>query len=242
MDENYLIIDQSTSATKLLLVKNGKILKRLDKKHEQYYPTEGWVEHDPLEIWQNFEHLFHKLLNEEGLEPKDIQSISITNQRETIIAWDKITGKPVCNALVWQDNRSSQICQNLIRLGLQEKIHEKTGLLLDPYFSGTKIKWLFDNVLEVGELSKSGNLALGTVDSWIIWKMTQGKMFVTEPSNACRTLLYNIHTNEWDQELLNIFGPNREDLPQIHSSSDFFSELIMGFLLKESWQIHRLQV
>ncbi|WNN67625.1 FGGY-family carbohydrate kinase [Lactococcus lactis] len=222
MDENYLILDQSTSATKLLLVKNSKIIKRLDKKHEQYYPTEGWVEHDPLEIWRNIEYLFHKLLREEGLDTKEIQSISITNQRETIIAWDKVTGNPVCNALVWQDNRSTQICQTLVRVGLQPEIQEKTGLLLDPYFSGTKIKWLYENIPEIRQLSQNGNLAIGTMDSWLIWKMSQGEVFATEPSNACRTLLYNIHTNEWDSDLLKIFGASKEVLPQIYSSSDYF--------------------
>lgn len=224
MDENYLILDQSTSATKLLLVKNGKIIKRLDKKHEQYYPTEGWVEHNPLEIWRNIEYLFHKLLREEGLDTKDIQSISITNQRETIIAWDKLTGNPVCNALVWQDNRSTQICQTLVRVGLQSEIQEKTGLLLDPYFSGTKIKWLYENVPEISQLSKAGNLAIGTMDSWLIWKMTQGEVLATEPSNACRTLLYNIRENCWDEELIRVFGAKIMDLPEVKPSSDTFGK------------------
>ncbi|MDR2977317.1 MAG: glycerol kinase [Streptococcaceae bacterium] len=223
MDDNYrLVFDQSTSATKLLLLQGGRILRRLDKKHQQIYPKTGWVEHSPDEIWEDVQKLFADMLGETQLTAADIASISITNQRETILTWDKATGKPLYNALVWQDNRSSGICQSLIDSGYELEIQRKTGLRLDTYFSGPKIKWLFENVPSVREASEQGNLAVGTIDSWLIWKLTAGKVFATEASNACRTLLYNIREQRWDAELCRIFDVSLSDLPEVRKSSDEF--------------------
>ncbi|CDG03772.1 FGGY-family carbohydrate kinase [Lactococcus lactis] len=222
--EYQLVYDQSTSGTKLLLVLDGKIIKRIDKKHRQIYPKDGWVEHDPTEIWQNVESLFTQILSESQLTTKDITSISITNQRETIVAWDKTTSQPLYNAIVWQDNRSSGICDKLISEGLETMVHQKTGLRLDTYFSGTKILWLFENVPKLKEKSLAGNLAIGTMDSWLIWQMSQGKVFATEPSNACRTLLYDIRQNQWDKELAEIFGASVSDLPEVRDSSSNFGD------------------
>lgn len=221
---NYqLVLDQSTSGTKLLLLlSDGKIVKRYDKKHQQIYPKVGWVEHDPLEIWKNVEALLSEALRDNKLEPSDITTLSITNQRETIVAWDKTTDKPLYNAIVWQCNRSAEICEELNVQGYQEIINKKTGLRIDPYFSGTKIKWLRDEIPGIAEKSGTGELAIGTIDSWLIWKLTQGTVFSTDASNACRTLLYNINTYSWDDELIQLFGINRADLPEIRKAEDTF--------------------
>ncbi|MBL1225013.1 FGGY-family carbohydrate kinase [Enterococcus sp. BWR-S5] len=223
MAENYqIVLDQSTSGTKLLLLKNGKILQRYDKKHKQIYPQNGWVEHDPLEIWHNVTELLDLVFEENLLAYKDISALSITNQRETIIAWDKETGQPLYNAIVWQCNRSSEICDKLIEQGVEESINQKTGLRLDPYFSGTKIKWLYDELPIIAEKSGTGELAIGTMDSWLIWKLTQGAVFATDASNACRTLLYNINTDMWDNELIRLFGIAPGDLPEIRKADAEF--------------------
>ncbi|GAB2027411.1 FGGY-family carbohydrate kinase [Lactovum odontotermitis] len=223
-DKYQLVYDQSTSGTKLLLLLEGKIIKRLDKKHEQCFPEDGWVEHDPVEIIENVEKLFNEMLTAMELHPADISSVSVTNQRETIVAWDKTTGRPVTRALVWQDNRSAELCETIYSDERSSLIRCKTGLRLDPYFSGSKIKWLFDHFPEMKTLSDEQRLAIGTMDSWLIWNMTQRKTFATEPSNACRTLLYNIQENYWDCELLEIFGVSLSDLPEIYHSSDCFGK------------------
>ncbi|MGX6979377.1 FGGY-family carbohydrate kinase [Vagococcus elongatus] len=217
-----IVIDQSTSGSKLLLVLKGKIVKRYDKKHRQIFPQVGWVEHDPTEIMENIYSLFEEMLADNRLAPNEIKSISITNQRETIVAWDKKTGEPVYNAIVWQCNRSREICETLIKDGFEKQINDKTGLRIDPYFSGTKIKWLYNEIPEIKEKSQQKRLAVGTIDSWIVWNLTKGQVFATEPSNACRTLLYNISTNCWDEELMTLFGINRTDLPEIKNSSETF--------------------
>lgn len=217
-----MVLDQSTSGTKLLLLKNGRIVRRYDKKHKQIYPQSGWVEHDPLEIWENVRELLELLFQENNLDHSDISALSITNQRETIIAWDKETGQPLYNAIVWQCNRSAALCESLIEQDFEEEINQKTGLRLDPYFSGTKIKWLYDELSEVAEKSGTGELAIGTIDSWLIWKLTEGAVFATDASNACRTLLYNITTNSWDDELIQLFSIDRKDLPEIRKADDVF--------------------
>ncbi|WP_245249245.1 FGGY-family carbohydrate kinase [Vagococcus allomyrinae] len=217
-----LVIDQSTSGTKLLLVRNGNILKRYDKTHQQLHPESGWVEQDALEIWDNVKGLIDLAMTTNKLDSTMIASLSITNQRETIIAWDKETGLPLYNAIVWQCNRSQDICKRLISQGKEAVINSKTGLKLDPYFSGTKIKWLFENVPIIAEKSTAGKLALGTVDSWLIWNLTQGKVFATDTTNACRTLLFDINELRWDEELLEMFGATRSDLPDVKESSTIF--------------------
>lgn len=216
------VIDQSTSGTKLLVMKEGQITKRYDRSHQQIYPRTGWVEHDPLEIWQNVEELLEFALVDNQLLPTEISTLSITNQRETVIAWDKTTGKPFYNAIVWQCNRSGSICQELINQGKESQINEKTGLRLDPYFSGTKMKWLQDEISVVAEKSGTGELAMGTMDSWLIWNLTQGKVFATDASNACRTLLYNIEDNNWDTELIELFAMKLQDLPEVKASNAIF--------------------
>lgn len=228
MDEKgyHIIIDQSTSASKLLLVDKESVVKRYSKKHRQLYPQQGWVEHDPKEIVKNVSDLFDQLFTETLLTPEQIESISITNQRETIVAWDRITGEPLYNAIVWQCNRTAEICEELIERGLSNLINEKTGLMIDPYFSGTKIKWLADNIPAIKEKSLKNELAIGTMDSWLLWNLSKEKVFATEPSNASRTLFYDINQNKWDQELAEIFGIACEDLPEIRSSSDNFGTLL----------------
>lgn len=221
-----MVIDQSTSGTKLLLFKNGHIFKRYDKPHQQIFPQVGWVEHDPMEIWHNVERLIEKALTETRLLPDQIASLSITNQRETIVAWDKVTGKPLYNAIVWQCNRSLAICEQLINKGKSGFIQARTGLTIDSYFSGTKVKWLYDELPIISQKSRDSELAIGTIDSWLVWNLTQQQAFVTEPSNACRTLLYNIHTHVWDEELLELFGGSTKDFPEIKSSSE-----IVGYYL-----------
>lgn len=216
MEKKYqIVIDQSTSGTKVLLLKRGNILKRYDKAHRQIYPKVGWVEHDPLEIWQNVEDLLELVLKENMLKSEDVLAISITNQRETILAWDKVTGKILYNAIVWQCNRSLEICEELIEQGYEELINQKTGLRLDTYFSGTKIKWLSNEISAIKEKTGTGELAIGTMDSWLIWNLTKGGIFATDASNACRTLLYDINNQKWDEELTNLFGICTKDLPEI---------------------------
>ncbi len=221
-----LVLDQSTSGTKLLLVgiedNEAKILRRMDRKHKQIYPQEGWVEHDPIEIMQNARQLIATMLEETGLSEHDIQSLSLTNQRETVVAWNKSSGEPISNALVWQCNRSIDICERLIKDEKEAIIQQRTGLKIDSYFSGPKLKWLFENVDEMGKLANTGELAIGTIDAWLIWNLTDGEVFATEPSNACRTLLYNIYENSWDDVLCDVFLVPKNCLPEVRNSDDFF--------------------
>lgn len=226
--EYRIVIDQSTSGTKLLLVRIEKqklvILKRLDKSHRQIYPRSGWVEHDPVEIVDNVEILFNLLMEETKLKAEDIKSISITNQRETIVIWNKKTGKPIANALVWQCNRSVDICNQLISEGKELIVQEKTGLKLDTYFSAPKLKWLFQKDSNLEAILRNDELAVGTMDSWLIWNLTNREVFATEPSNASRTLLYNIHSEQWDEELCQLFDTPMKVLPQVRASNDTFGE------------------
>ncbi|CAI3253294.1 glycerol kinase [Enterococcus cecorum] len=218
--EYRIVVDQSTSATKVLLfdaVDGIQLIKRLDKPHQQIYPKEGFVEHNPLEIVQNTRQLIDDLLILENLLPSDILSISITNQRESIVIWNKNTGNPYSNVMVWQCNRGLDFC-NELTLEEKQMVREKTGLRVDPYFSAPKLQWYFDNVEE----KHFSELAIGTIDSWLIWNLTEGKYFVTEPSNACRTMLYNIHTKQWDEELCQLFNVPIEALPTVISSKGHF--------------------
>lgn len=217
-----IVIDQSTSATKLLLIHEGTILKKYRKKHRQIFPKQGWMEHDPEEIIANVLSLLEELLNENNLSLEAIQSLSITNQRETIVAWNKRTGKPLYNAIVWQCSRSTDICKELIAQGKEQVINEKTGLKLDSYFSGTKIKWLVEHIPEVRSALEQEELAIGTMDTWLIWKLTNGERFATEPSNASRTLLYDIYENRWDEELVTLFGIRPSCLPEVLASTSAF--------------------
>lgn len=223
MAEYRFVIDQSTSGTKLILFDTEsdiKMIQRMDKPHTQLYPQKGWVEHDPLEIVGNVKFLIEEMLDARKLKPSQITTLSITNQRESVVIWDKVTGEPYTNILVWQCNRGIYICQQLNETGFGPVVKEKTGLNIDPYFSGSKLKWFFDQT----QLSQDqlDNLAIGTIDSWLLWHLSEEKNHVTEMSNASRTLLFNIHTLEWDQELCRIFNVPMGALPEVKNSVDDF--------------------
>lgn len=224
MNNYRFVLDQSTSGTKLLVIHGEQIVKRYDKAHKQIFPNPDWVEQDPEEIWQNVESLLEQALSENELTTEQVASLSITNQRETIVIWDKTTGKPLYNAIVWQCRRSDKRCEKLLQEDKAPLINQKTGLRIDPYFSGTKIQWLYDEVREVQKKSVAGELAIGTMDSWLIWNLTQGKVFATEASNASRTLLFNIQKLAWDEELLALFHCQMSDLPELRKSSANFGD------------------
>jgi len=221
--EYRLVIDQSTSGTKVILFdteSNIEMLQRVDKPHTQLYPQKGWVEHDPEEIVANVKDLIGQILIERNLEPRQIASLSITNQRESVVIWDRETGKAYTNVLVWQCNRGIDICQKLNQRGYGSVVREKTGLNIDPYFSGSKLKWFFDQAeLTDGQLN---NLAIGTIDTWLVWNLSKEKNHLTEVSNASRTLLFNIHTLEWDEALCDIFNVPIASLPSVKDSVDDF--------------------
>lgn len=224
MGNGYILaLDQSTSGSKAMVVdKCVEIVSKTAMEHKQYYPNPGWVEHDPMEIYENVKKLLTGVLENAKLKPCDMDVLAITNQRETILIWDKITGLPVYNAVVWQCRRTSDLCAKLKNDGLEEVVKQKTGLLLDPYFSATKVKWILDHVDGAGVKAQSGQLLLGTIDSWLIWKLTGGKVHATDYTNASRTLLFNIRTLKWDYELLALFEIPQSMLPEIRSSNDLF--------------------
>ncbi len=222
MEKGYILaLDQSTSGSKAMVVdKNGNILSKSSMEHKQYYPNPGWVEHDPMEIYENVKKVLKEAMLISKVKADDMAALAITNQRETILVWDKNTGLPIYNAIVWQCRRTSEMCSQLKEQGVEEKIRQKTGLLLDPYFSATKVKWILDHVEGARAKAEKGQLLLGTIDSWLVWKLTHGKAHVTDYTNASRTLLFNIRTLQWDSELLEIFGIPRCMLPEIKSSND----------------------
>lgn len=221
---NYILtIDQSTSATKTMLFnRRGELESRKNIPHKQYYPQAGFVEHDPLEIFENTLVAIKNVLGEKGIDDKDLASIAITNQRETALIWDKQTGQPAGNAAVWQCLRGAEICKSLIEKGYNELIKEKTGLLIDPYFSASKLQWMMQNIEGLAQKAKDGCLLFGTMDSWLLWKLTDGKVHATDYSNACRTLLFNIHTLQWDDELIELFGLQRNMFPEVRYSDEIF--------------------
>ena len=211
-----LAIDQGTSSSRTVIYDHSaRVVASVQQEFPQLYPKPGWVEHDPEAIWSSVTAVTRGALQKAGAEARDISAIGITNQRETTIIWDRDTGKPVYNAIVWQDRRTAETCQSLKDDGVEAIICEKTGLRLDPYFSGTKIAWILDNVDGVRERAESGRLAFGTVDSFLLWRLTGGRVHATDATNASRTLLFNIHTQEWDEELLGIFGIPRALLPEV---------------------------
>jgi glycerol kinase len=230
---NYTIaIDQSTSATKaLLFAENGDLAGRSSVEHQQYYPQPGWVEHDPEEIFKNTIIAIRKLLEQSDVYA--IESIALTNQRETVVAWDKTTGKPVYNAIVWQCNRGAPYCEQLVKQGFTEMIRQKTGLIINPYFSASGIKWILDHVPAAAECSARDHLLIGTMDSWLIWNLTGGKVHATDYTNASRTMLFNIHTLDWDDELLKLFSVKRSMLPRLQPCDNVFGSTTVGGLLPE---------
>ncbi len=221
----FLTIDQGTSGTKALLFgTDGKLVTRYDKGHQQFYPQPGWVEHDPEEIYGNMVEAMRTVMESGGLTSEDIICISISNQRETALIWDKRTGKPVMNAVVWQCNRAEAICQDLSAHGYSQLVKDKTGLVLSPYFSAAKAKWIIDNCIE----DDLGNYLFGNVDSYLVWKLTDGAVHSTDYSNASRTQLFNIHGLKWDEELLKLFGLETTMMPEVNPSNKVLGSTYEG--------------
>ncbi len=220
--KNYVLsLDAGTTSSRSILFdKSGNQIAVAQEEFSQFFPKKSWVEHDPNEIWQTQLNSIKTVIEKSSINPENIDSIGITNQRETTIIWNKNTGEPVYNAIVWQDRRTAKICKDLIDAGQEPIFSAKTGLLIDAYFSGTKIKWILDNSPELMNLAEKGELAFGTVDSWLIWKLTGGAKHVTDATNASRTLLYNIHQGKWDEELLKILGVPKSMLPKVVNSSE----------------------
>ena len=222
-DKFILALDQGTSSSRAIVFDHeGTIRSTAQMEFTQYFPQPGWVEHDPMEIWASEAAVIAEAISKIGINGKDIAAIGITNQRETTIVWDAETGIPVHNAIVWQDRRTSSFCDSLKERGLVDKIREKTGLIIDAYFSGTKIKWILDNVPGAREKAEAGKLRFGTVDSWLVWQLTRGTVHVTDVSNASRTMLFNINTLEWDAELLDLLGIPASMMPSVRSSSEVY--------------------
>jgi len=220
-----LALDQGTTSSRAVLIDhNGGIKASAQKEFQQIFPTPGWVEHDPLEIWSSQVSVIAEALAKGGASPLEIAAIGITNQRETTIVWERKTGKPLCHAIVWQDRRTTDICEALKKQGLEDLFRKKTGLLLDPYFSGTKLHWILKAIPGALDRAKKGELAFGTVDTWLVWKLTNGEKHVTDVSNASRTLLFDIHKCTWDDELLKILEIPREILPEVKSSSEIYGQ------------------
>lgn len=226
MSSYILSIDQGTTSSRAALVDTaGSIIHIAQQEIRQIYRHPGWVEHDPLEILTSVQHVIERCIQESSISPGSIKAIGITNQRETAVIWDKTTGKPLDLAVVWQSRQSQEICQQLKRAGLEPLFRERTGLVMDPYFSGTKVKWLLDQHPDAREKAKRGQLLFGTVDSWLIWNLTGGAVHVTDRSNASRTLMYNIHSHEWDTELLAHLDVPRAMLPSICSNAEIIAQV-----------------
>lgn len=220
MKKYILALDQGTTSSRAIVFdKDGLIVGTSQKEFTQIYPKAGWVEHDAMEIWGTQSGVAREVLEKTGVRPEEIAAIGVTNQRETTVVWDKVTGKPIYNAIVWQCRRTAAICDDLKAKGWEEKIKQKTGLVIDAYFSGTKIKWILDNVEGARERAEKGELLFGNIDTWLIWNLTRGKVFVTDYSNASRTLLYNIKELKWDKEILEELDIPMSMLPEVKPSS-----------------------
>ena len=233
MKNLIIAIDQSTSATKaMLFTAQCELLHRVNIAHEQFYPKPGWVEHDAEEIYQNTLKAIHELMDTAGIEQECSYSLAITNQRETVVVWNKNNGKPVYHAVVWQCMRGADYCNLLKEAGYSEMVQEKSGLLIDPYFSASGVKWILDNVKGAREAADNGDLLMGTIESWLIWKLTDGKRHVTDFTNASRTMLFNIHSLQWDEELLRIFDIPAAILPAVKPSSKIYG--VTGQVIPDS--------
>jgi len=220
-----LALDQGTTSSRAIVFDHAGSIKALaQKEFLQIFPQPGWVEHDPNEIWSTQIGVATEAISHAGIRTEDIAGIGITNQRETTVVWDRKSGEPIANAIVWQDRRTAAFCDRLKADGLESLIREKTGLVIDAYFSGSKLRWLLENVPGAREKAEAGDLAFGTIDSWLVWKLTGGTRHITDPSNASRTMLFNIHTGNWDEELLKIFGVPRALLPEVRASSEIYGE------------------
>ncbi|MGZ9413379.1 glycerol kinase GlpK [Mycoplasma sp. Z386] len=222
-DKFIITLDSGTTSCRTLVVDHdGNIKASSQSEFTQYFPKSGWVEHDPLEIWNTQLSTMQSAKHKAKIKSHDIVALGITNQRETIVLWDKETGLPVYNAIVWQDRRTTDYCETLIEKGLSDFFSDKTGLIINPYFSGTKIRWILKNVEEAKTKLKEGKLLAGTIDTWLMWKLTDGKVHATDVSNASRTMLFNIHTLDWDQEILDLLEIPKEILPEVKSSSGHY--------------------
>ncbi len=229
MDKYILALDQGTTSSRAIIFDKEQNIYGIEQKEfNQIYPKEGWVEHDPMEIWASQYGVLQEVLAKTNIEPEQIAAIGITNQRETIIVWDKQTGEPVYNAIVWQCRRTADICEKLKNDGFDKYIKENTGLLIDAYFSATKVKWILDNVEGAREKANKGNLLFGTVDTWLLWKLTNGRVHVTDYTNASRTMLFNIRELKWDKKILEKLNIPISMLPEVKTSSEIYGYVNLG--------------
>jgi len=223
--KHILALDQGTTSSRAIIFDHsGNVVAVAQQEFRQIFPKPGWVEHDANEIWASQATVAKEVLAKSRLNGADIAAIGITNQRETTVVWDRATGKPICNAIVWQDRRTAAMCDRLKAKGHAKRIRQKTGLVVDAYFSGTKLQWILENVPGARAKAKAGQLAFGTVDSWLVWNLTGGQLHITDASNASRTMLFNIKKGDWDDELLNLFGIPRSVLPEVRASSEVYGQ------------------
>ncbi|HET6312290.1 MAG TPA: glycerol kinase GlpK [Chloroflexia bacterium] len=226
-----LALDQGTTSSRAIIFdRAGHVVGQCSREFRQLYPQPGWVEHDPEEIWASQLEVARKVLRDSDIAPGRIAAIGVTNQRETTLAWDSDTGEPICNAIVWQDRRTAQLCDSLKESGWGSKIQAKTGLVIDPYFSGTKLKWILDNVPGAAQSAASGKLRFGTVDTFLVWRMSGGSLYITDYSNASRTMLFNIHELRWDEEILAGLDIPASILPTVYPSSHLYGYAAESFL------------
>ncbi|WP_371069402.1 glycerol kinase GlpK [Sediminibacillus sp. JSM 1682029] len=227
MEKYIMALDQGTTSSRAILFNHqGEIVETAQREFQQFFPKSGWVEHDANEIWTSITSCIAEVLRKSDAEPENIAAIGITNQRETTVVWDRNTAKPIYKAIVWQSRQTAPICRELKEQGYNDLFREKTGLLIDPYFAGTKVKWILDNVEGAREKADNGDLMFGTIDSWLIYKLSGGKAHVTDYSNASRTLMFNIHELKWDEELLDILGVPKSMLPEVKDSSEVYAETV----------------
>ena len=238
--KKYIIaLDQGTTSSRAIIFdKNLNIIGKAQKEFTQIFPQPGWVEHNAMEIWASQRSVLTEVIAQSGISLKDVAAIGITNQRETVIVWDKNTGEPVYNAIVWQCRRTAEICEELKKRGLEDYIKENTGLIIDAYFSGTKVKWILDNVKGAREKAKRGELLFGTVDTWLVWKLTGGKVHVTDFTNASRTMLFNIKSLKWDKKILRELDIPESMLSEVKNSSEVYGETRMGITIGEERHFH----
>ncbi|MBR7552716.1 glycerol kinase GlpK [Allobacillus sp. GCM10007491] len=235
MEKFMMALDQGTTSSRAILFNHqGEIVETAHEEFKQYFPQPGWVEHDANEIWTSVQSCITNVLRKADLHPNQVAGIGITNQRETTIVWERKTGRPIHKAIVWQSRQTEDICQELKDQGYEELFREKTGLLIDPYFSGTKVKFILDNVEGAREQAEAGELMFGTIDTWLIYQLTGHQVHVTDYSNASRTLMYNIHELSWDEELLDILGVPKSMLPEVRPSSEIYGETISYHFLGEN--------
>ena len=230
MEKYILSLDQGTTSSRAMIFdKKGNIISTAQKEFTQYFPKPGWVEHDPTEIWSTQTGVAAEAIAKKGLNAENISAIGITNQRETVVVWEKKTGRPIYNAIVWQDKRTADFCDELKKQGKAALIREKTGLVIDAYFSATKVKWILDNVNGARKKAAAGDLLMGTIDTWLVWNFTKGDQHITDVSNASRTLLFNINSMNWDDELLELFTIPKSMLPQVKQSSEIYGHSTSTF-------------